>query len=208
MARFAEYKKDDPSSFKLSREFSLFPQFMFYLRRSQFLHTFNASPDESEYYRQLLMRENVSNSLVMIQPTLMMYQLDQEQANPVLLDIDSMKNNVILLLDTFFYITIWKGETIVKWEDARYQDDPAYENFKVLLEQPLEDAKYIMSERFPMPRFFICKPGDSNERKIKNRVNPSSLTANNATVESGNYITEDVSLSVFMQHLIRMAVQS
>lgn len=80
------------------------------------------------------MRENVSNSLVMIQPTLMMYQLDQEQANPVLLDIDSMKNNVILLLDTFFYITIWKGETIVKWEDARYQDDPSYENFKVLLE--------------------------------------------------------------------------
>ena len=40
-----------------------------------------------------------------------------------------------------------------------------------------------MQERFPMPRFFICKPGDSNERKIKVRVNPSSLTANNATVE-------------------------
>jgi len=37
VARFAEYKKDDPNSFKLSREFSLFPQFMFYLRRSQFL---------------------------------------------------------------------------------------------------------------------------------------------------------------------------
>lgn len=99
-----------------------------------------------------------------------------------------MKNNVILLLDTFFYITIWKGETIVKWEDARYQDDPSYENFKVLLEQPIEDAKYIMSERFPMPRFFICKPGDSNERKIKNRVNPSSLTANNATVEVSGQI--------------------
>lgn len=25
VARFAEYKKDDPNSFKLSREFSLFP---------------------------------------------------------------------------------------------------------------------------------------------------------------------------------------
>ena len=37
VARFAEYKKDDPKSFKLSREFSLFPQFMFYLRRSPFL---------------------------------------------------------------------------------------------------------------------------------------------------------------------------
>jgi len=87
------------------------------------------------------MRENVSNSLVMIQPSLMQYQLDTEQANPVLLDIDSLKNNVILLLDTFFYIVIWKGETIVKWEDAKYQEDPSYENFKVLLEQPIEDAK-------------------------------------------------------------------
>jgi len=47
VARFAEFKKDDPNSFKLSREFSLFPQFMFYLRRSPFLQTFNASPDES-----------------------------------------------------------------------------------------------------------------------------------------------------------------
>jgi len=44
-----------------------------------------------------------------------------------------------------------------------------------------------MQERFPLPRFFICKPGDSNERKIKVRVNPSSLTANNATVEVKDY---------------------
>ena len=71
----------------------------------------------------------------------MQYQLDTEQANPVLLDIDSLKNNVILLLDTFFYIVIWTGETIVKWEDAHYQDDPNYENFKVLLDQPVDDAK-------------------------------------------------------------------
>jgi len=34
VTRFAEFKKDDVKSFKLSREFSLFPQFMFYLRRS------------------------------------------------------------------------------------------------------------------------------------------------------------------------------
>lgn len=78
VARFAEYKKDDPSSFKLSKEFSLFPQFLFYLRRSQFMHTFNASPDESEYYRALVLKENVSNSLVMIQPALMMYKLDTD----------------------------------------------------------------------------------------------------------------------------------
>jgi len=49
-----------------------------------------------------------------------------------------------------------------------------------------------------MPRFFVCTPGDSNERKIKVRVNPSSLSNQNSTVESGNFFTEDVSLNVFM----------
>jgi protein transport protein SEC23 len=51
---------------------------MFYLRRSQFLQTFNASPDESLYYVFTIMRENVSNSLVMIQPALMQYNMETE----------------------------------------------------------------------------------------------------------------------------------
>jgi protein transport protein SEC23 len=111
-------------------------------------------------------------------------------------------------MDTFFYVVIWHGDTIVKWREANYQDDPNYANFKDMLVQPEEDAKYIMGERFPMPRFFVVKPGDSQERILKVRVNPSSLTSQNATVDSGNYFTEDVSLAVFMQHLIKMAVQS
>lgn len=142
--RFADYKKDDPNTFKLSREFSLFPQFLFYLRRSQFLSNFNASPDESEYYKGMIFRENVSNSLVMIQPALMSYTMDCEQASPVLLDIDSMKENVILLIDTFFYVAVWKGKQIKDWEKAGYANDPNYANFKALLEAPVEDAMYIM----------------------------------------------------------------
>ncbi len=140
----------------------------------------------------------------------MQYSLEQEQPVPVLLDIDSLKSNVILLLDTFFYVVVWKGDTIVKWEELGYQDDPNYENFKMLLHQPIEDAKYIMAERFPLPRFYVCKPGDSNERRIKVKVNPSSLTVQSSTLTEGkvDFFTEDVSLNVFMQHLIRMAVQS
>ena len=41
-AKFADYVPDDPSSFRLSPEFSLFPQFIFHLRRSQFLSLFNS----------------------------------------------------------------------------------------------------------------------------------------------------------------------
>jgi protein transport protein SEC23 len=49
--KFGEYHKDDPTSFRLTEKFSLFPQFMFHLRRSQFLQVFNNSPDETSYYR-------------------------------------------------------------------------------------------------------------------------------------------------------------
>lgn len=47
-----------------------------------------------------------------------------------------MKNNVILLIDTFFYVCIWKGDTIHKWEQAGYHNEAGYENFKGLLEAP------------------------------------------------------------------------
>jgi hypothetical protein len=46
------------------------------------------------------------------------------------------------------------------------------------LEAPLEDAKYIMQERFPYPRFFITHTNDTNERKIKVKVNPGSMNTN------------------------------
>jgi protein transport protein SEC23 len=130
VSKFAEYKRDDPNSFKLSREFSLYPQFMFYLRRSQFLQTFNASPDETVYYRSLLLRENVANSLVMIQPALLQYTTESEQPVPVLLDGSSMKNDVILLLDTFFYILIWHGENIMQWKEQGYHELEGYEGLR------------------------------------------------------------------------------
>lgn len=158
-SRFAEYRKDDQSSFRLekvstqcnsSREpmliminqnFTLYPQFMFHLRRSQFLQVFNNSPDESAFYRHVLNHEDVQNSLVMIQPTLDSYTFDQEGAMPVLLDSSSIEPQHILLLDTFFHILIFHGETMAEWRKAGYQDMEGYENFKELLEAPKQDAK-------------------------------------------------------------------
>jgi len=49
--KFAEYRKEDPASFQLGAGFSIYPQFMFHLRRSQFLQVFNNSPDETAFYR-------------------------------------------------------------------------------------------------------------------------------------------------------------
>jgi protein transport protein SEC23 len=140
-SRFADYRKDDPSSFRLEKNFTLYPQFMFHLRRSQFLQVFNNSPDETAFYRHVLNHEDVSNSLVMIQPTLDSYTFDQDGGQPVLLDSASIQPTHILLLDTFFHILIFHGETIAEWRKAGYQDQEGYENFAGLLEQPKEDAR-------------------------------------------------------------------
>jgi protein transport protein SEC23 len=208
VSKFAEYKRDDPNSFKLSREFSLYPGFMFYLRRSQFLQTFNASPDETVYYRSLLWRENVSNSLVMIQPSLMQYTTDSDQPIPVFLESSSMKTDVILLLDTFFYILIWHGENIITWKEQGYHEMEGYEGLKDMFEAPREDAKMIMQDRFPTPRYYLSKPGDSHERKIKARINPASGKSTTDDDNENNIFTEDVSLKIFNSHLIKLAVQS
>jgi len=119
-----------------------------------------------------------------------------------------MKNDVILLLDTFFYILIWHGDTIIMWKEQEYHLKEGYEGFKQMLESPWEEANLIMQDWFPVPWYFLSKPGDGAEWKIKAWVNPSNLQADNSTVESGNFFTEDVSLKVFMQHLIKLAVQS
>lgn len=140
-SRFADYRKDDPSSFRLEKNFTLYPQFMFHLRRSQFLQVFNNSPDETAFYRHVLNHEDVSNSLIMIQPTLDSYTFDQDGGQPVLLDSTSIQPTHILLLDTFFHILIFHGETVAEWRKAGYQDQEGYENFASLLEQPKEDAR-------------------------------------------------------------------
>merc|ERR1711964_734489 len=125
-----DYRKEEPASFSLMPEFSMYPQFMYHLRRSHFLQTFNASPDETAYYRTILCKENVMNSLVMIQPALLEYSFDEGPPKPVLLDASSLKPNVILVLDSFFHVVIWRVETIQQWYDAGYQNQEEYANFR------------------------------------------------------------------------------
>lgn len=90
--------------------------------------------------------EDVNNSLIMIQPTLMSYTFDTPP-QPVLLDSVSIKPDVILLLDTFFHILIFHGETIAEWRKAGYQEQEGYENFAALLEKPKEDARVSRFQR-------------------------------------------------------------
>ncbi|XP_073433959.1 protein transport protein Sec23A isoform X1 [Dendrobates tinctorius] len=208
--KFGEYHKDDPNSFRFSEAFSLFPQFMFHLRRSPFLQVFNNSPDESTYYRHHFMRQDLTQSLIMMQPILYSYSFSGPP-EPVLLDSTSILPDRILLMDTFFQILIYHGETIAQWRKAGYQDMPEYENFRHLLQAPVDDGQEILCSRFPMPRYIDTEHGGSQARFLLSKVNPSQTHSNmyGWGQETGAPIlTDDVSLQVFMDHLKKLAVSS
>ncbi|KAL4272455.1 hypothetical protein GQ457_13G017240 [Hibiscus cannabinus] len=208
-AKFGDYRKDDPSSFTLNPCFSLFPQFMFNLRRSQFIQVFNNSPDETAYFRIILNRENITNAAVMVQPSLISYTFSSPP-QPALLDVASISADRILLLDSYFSIVVFHGITIAQWRNMGYQNQPEHQAFALLLEAPQVDAQIIIRERFPVPRLVVCDQHGSQARFLLAKLNPSA-TYNNATdIAPGSDIifTDDVSLQVFCQHLQRLAVQS
>lgn len=207
--KFGDYRKDSPESFQLNPTFSMFPQFIFHLRRSQFIQVFNNSPDETSFYRHSLFLEDCLNSLVMIQPTLLSYSFN-EPTHAVLLDSSSIHADRILLMDTFFHVVIFHGETIAAWRKEGYQDKEGYESFKALLEAPLNDANELMVTRFPLPRYIVCDQGSSQARFLLSKVNPSSTHNSQFNYyggdQSSSVLTDDVSLQVFMEHLKKLAV--
>ncbi|XP_054821521.1 protein transport protein SEC23 E-like [Prosopis cineraria] len=208
-SKFGDYRKDDPSSFTLNPSFSLFPQFMFNLRRSQFVQVFNNSPDETAYFRMLLNRENISNAAVMIQPSLISYSFNSLPA-PALLDVASIAADRILLLDSYFSVVIFHGMTIAQWRNMGYQKQPEHQAFAQLLQAPRDDAQLIIRDRFPVPRLVVCDQHGSQARFLLAKLNPSATYNNAHEMSAGSDIifTDDVSLQVFFEHLQRLAVQS
>uniref|UniRef100_A0A5B7BRX4 Protein transport protein SEC23 n=2 Tax=Davidia involucrata TaxID=16924 RepID=A0A5B7BRX4_DAVIN len=205
-SKFGDYVQEDPSSFRLSSNFSLYPQFMYYLRRSQFIDVFNSSPDETAFFRLLLNREGVVGSLIMIQPTLFQYSFDGPPI-PVLLDVCSISPDVILLFDSYFYVVIHYGSKISQWRKLGYDKDPNHESFRKLLEAPELDAEQLVAERVPVPKLIKCDQHGSQARFLLAKLNPS-VTQNSMYTDGAEFIfTDDVSLQVFMDHLQALAVQ-
>ncbi len=144
-----------------------------------------------------LYRETVPNMLLMIQPSLLAYSL-QEQPQAVLLDIASVNPNRILLLDSFFIVLVFYGEVgcshselpspsiyselpspplsslrhqvIAQWRDAGYHLQPDYIAFAQLLQSAPSDAFIIMRDRFPAARFIECDQNSSQVQPHKLHV--------------------------------------
>jgi protein transport protein SEC23 len=158
--------------------------------------------------RQLFNTENTTNSLIMIQPTLILYTLEGPPV-PALLDSASIRSDGILLLDTFFHIVIFHGETIAQWRNVGYHLQPSYENLKQLLAAPKEDAQQLLEDRFPIPRYIECDQHSSQARFLLSKLNPSQThvsLAGYGSPQGQAIFTDDVSLQVFMDHLKRLSV--
>eukprot|EP01114_Cavostelium_apophysatum_P003750 TRINITY_DN1387_c0_g2_i2.p1 TRINITY_DN1387_c0_g2~~TRINITY_DN1387_c0_g2_i2.p1 ORF type:complete len:752 (+),score=199.83 TRINITY_DN1387_c0_g2_i2:97-2352(+) len=205
--KFATFQPGNVNSFQLAPTFGIYPQFMFHLRRSNFFQAFNNSPDETAFFRYMLNREDVTDSLIMIQPTLDAYSFNGPPV-PVLLASTSVQPDRILVLDTFFRIILFSGETIANWRRAGYAEDPKHENFKQLLLAPKEDVQAILKKRFPLPRYIECDQGSSQARFLLATIDPVvTHTSMSQSSSSGEVIrTDDVSLKVFMDHLKKLAV--
>lgn len=222
--RFAVYQIGMMDSFRLSTTYSLFPQFMFHLRRSPFINVFNSSPDETSFVRHVFMHEDLANSLLMVQPTLLSYDINSwgssttdedtgeeitNEPEPVLLDSASLGKTKILLLDTFFQILIHHGSQIAQWRKAGYHEQDEYAYFKEFIEAPKREAMLLLVDRFPLPRFIDCDEGGSQARFLMAKLNPSTSYATNVNHFYGwgdrsDVFTDDVSLQLFMDHVQRV----
>lgn len=78
----------------------------------------------------------------------MSYRPEQDP-EPTLLDSVSIAPDVVLLLDTFFHVLIWHGETVAAWRKAGYHEQEGYEHIKEQIEKPIGDAAVSASQ---------CKP--------------------------------------------------
>jgi len=217
---FASFRKDSADTITIPDQMSLFPEFLFHLRRGNLIQVFGNSPDETAYFRHYLLRENVGNCLIMIQPALDSYAFNSEEPQPVLLSSDSVQADKILVLDSFFHVVVHSGDTIAQWRKAGYQNQEGHENFKLLLESPMQDAADILAKRFPLPIYVVCDQGSSQARFLlavldpgkSGSANPLFLPASGTTGPDGNIAksqllhTDDVPLHMFMEHLKKKVV--
>ena len=71
----------------------------------------------------MLNRENVANSILMVQPSLVSYSINSAP-EPAPLDAASVAADRLLLLDSYFTIVVFHGATTAQWRKSGYQDIP------------------------------------------------------------------------------------
>ncbi|CAD25989.1 PROTEIN TRANSPORT PROTEIN SEC23 HOMOLOG (COPII COAT) [Encephalitozoon cuniculi GB-M1] len=193
---FARYDKGEPSSLALPDSMAYYPNYMFFFRRSLLVQTGNNSPDETTYYSTLLYNQRVSDALKLIKPTLISYHY-QGGVEAVEVDSKSLEPDVILVLDTFHNVVVWRGEYVAQWVREGYHEQAEYEFLKDILKSSEERARLLCNERLPTPQFCITEQNKSQQRILHHYVNPSG---------GGSIITENINYEKFEEALRRVVV--
>ncbi|KAG5484959.1 hypothetical protein LSCM1_07035 [Leishmania martiniquensis] len=214
--RYSTFSPGQPNTLRLDPCLSLFPSFMYNLRRSEYFMVLNISPDETTFKRHWLLRESVDNCMLMIQPTLNSYDMENPFATPMQLDSSSLRHDNIVLMDAYFNVHIMWGSVIYQWIEAAYHENPEYAGFAELLEAAERDAQEILASRYPYPRFSRTDADGSEARHVKTRVNPATNYHNsgmqygvgpNGAMEQADVIyTDDASIMTFMTSLKKAVV--
>ena len=86
----------------------------------------------------------------------------------------------VLVLDSFFNVLVWTGQSVAAWRDAEYHLRPEYANIAHLLKAHEGDTSEMLRCRFPAPRYDLADQGSSQARILLAKVNPSTSYQNGA----------------------------
>ena len=185
MKALCAYAKGEPGTVALPPQAAMLPSLVFNLRRSPAVRTSGYSPDETAYFRQLVVTLSVFASLVLVQPTLYGYERGGAP-QPLPLEAPSMVPERSLLLDTYLKLLLCHGASVANWRRSpELQDDAMLQE---LLRAGRADLDRLESERFPAPEVFECEQYGSKARYLVQKLNP------------------DVPLSTFLQGLYKAIV--
>ncbi|KAJ6229033.1 protein transport protein sec23 [Anaeramoeba flamelloides] len=206
----AQYKKKDIHSFNLPSTFLQFPLYMYHLRRSPFLDKFGKSPDQSTFLKHNLLRQNISNSMKMIIPLFQSYSLNNISPTVEKLEMNSIKSDNILLLDTFFHILIHNGSDINTINNnGNNNNNELMKDFQTVnhfIEKPIHDSKLFSKNRFPYPKIIQCKEGSSQSRILLSKLSPNENTNLQYGSEQKSTLTDLCTFEFFFDYLKKVVV--
>lgn len=110
---------------------------------------------------------------------------------------------MVLLLDTYFNVLVWYGESVYGWKEQNLHEEPDYEYLKDLFEMPMQDASDIMYDRLPVSNFYETFKNDGKERYLKSRVNPNRARQ---AEDDGHFVSDDAPITLFMDYLVKSVI--
>ena len=166
MQSLCEFRKGDPRTVMLPPRLSQLPGILFHLRRSGAIRTSGTSPDLTAAFRLLASSLSTYNTLVLVQPTLLGYDVGRAGPTPLPLDGRSITPDRSLLLDSFRQIILCHSRQLAQLEKGG--KPPA--EVKQMFAQARADMARLEADRFPAPEVIECEQYGSKARYLTQKL--------------------------------------